>query len=168
MQLSVAVGSLGSGPHRALRRSHSSGTSTTRKIYLSPIAASLVGPSTGTPTGTAPSGLVAVIRSDPSRGAAVGDALGRVCDSVYEVSLDTCTLVLNAATEASVVRASLGVISEVPLAVCELVSPFSPSPTFQLFAAGDSNRHAGYAPPVRYHHISAVQVHGKCATSPRF
>lgn len=114
MQLSAAVGSLSSGPHRALRRSHSSGTSTTRKIYLSPTVASLAAPSVGTtPTGSTASGLTALVRGEPSRGPAVGDALGRVCDSVYEAGLDACTLVLNAATEASVVRASLGIISEV-------------------------------------------------------
>jgi hypothetical protein len=163
MQLSVAVGTLGSGPHRTLRRSHSSSTCTARRIYLSHEVASLVVPHAAPAAGSAATGLVALVRTEPAKGAAVGDALGRVCDSVYEASLDTCSLVLNTATESTVVRASLGVIAEVESAILVQLRLVTHCVVCFLPAARGGFRNARHDPAVRHRHLGSVQVHGMSA-----
>lgn len=59
--------------------------------------------------------LTDMLRADPARGQVLRDSVGRVCDSVYESSLDACSLLLNSAGDATVVRSSLGIIAELAI-----------------------------------------------------
>lgn len=110
--------------HKMLRRSNSNGTNATHRVFLSSGVVNLVAPPASSahkgppsiPSGAATAvGLTEMLRADPARGQVLRDSVGRVCDSVYESSLDACSLLLNSAGDATVVRSSLGVVAELAI-----------------------------------------------------
>ena len=104
---------------KMFRRSNSSGSGTTHKVFLSSAVVGLIAPppSAGKGSAAGASGasvaLTEALRSDPLRAQMLRDSIGRVCDSVYESCLDACSQLLNSAGDATLVRSSLGIIAEV-------------------------------------------------------
>jgi len=107
-----------------LRRSNSNGSNATHRVFLSSSVANLVaptassarkGPSSAPVGAAAVVGLIEMLRADPARGQVLRDSVGRVCDSIYESSLDACSMLLNSAGDATVVRSSLGVVAELAI-----------------------------------------------------
>lgn len=123
MALQLAT-TTGGDRSRNLRRSNSSSTFTgDRRVFLSSAVSLLINPE-ATHKGAAaargssaksdgPFALPRLLRGDPAVFPALRACISRVCDSVYESSLDTCALLLNSGSDAALVRAALGIVAEV-------------------------------------------------------
>jgi len=126
LTVSMQVCACSENGQKMLRRSNSSGSNTSHRVFLSSgvvgliaspatlsAASGLKSPVGGTVVGTYSLSLAQLLRGDLHRAQVLRDSVGRVCDSVYESSLDTSSLLLNASGDATVVRSSLGIIAEV-------------------------------------------------------
>ena len=137
LTVSMQVCACSENGQKMLRRSNSSGSNTSHRVFLSSGVVGLLAPPAtstasglkGPASGTASSlSLVQLLRGDLHRAQVLRDSVGRICDSVYESSLDTSSLLLNASGDATVVRSSLGIIAEV-LSSSVYVHPLRPSST---------------------------------------
>lgn len=121
LTLSLQLVTGGENRPRSLRRSNSSSATTgDRRVFLSSAVALLINPSSSpSHRGVAargadgPFALPRLLKNDASVGHALRSCISRVCDSVYESTLDTCSLLLNAAGDTGLVRAALEIIAEV-------------------------------------------------------
>lgn len=132
MMLTLSLQLATGGEHRpksSLRRSNSSSSNTgDRRVFLSSAVVMLINPSTHKSAAAktiaskdGPFALPKLLKADPTLGTALRSCISRVCDSVYESTLDTSSLLLNAAGDAALVRAALGIVAEVSYSICSLI-----------------------------------------------
>jgi hypothetical protein len=104
----------GQGQGQLLRRTNScgniGGSGFGGRVFLSAALSAVISSASPTKAG-AVSVLVPIGSAVAS--AVLRSSIGRVCDSVYESSIDCCCLLLNGAQDPPIVRAALGIMSEV-------------------------------------------------------